>query len=89
MKHLTSAFIIMLFTLPAYADHSSALIDIQLNQAVVEVKGIVCSFCAHGANKALSKLTFLDKSQLKKGVLVDIKNQRIWLALDASKPIGF
>lgn len=57
--------------------------DVQVqDQLVIQVKGIVCSFCAYGAEKNLSKLSFLDKSQYGDGVLVDIETHRVTLALD-------
>jgi len=63
-------------------------IQLQDNQAVVQVKGVVCSFCAFGTQKNLGKLDFLDKSQHSgDGVLMDIKNHHITLALDPIKPV--
>ena len=38
-----------------------------------KVKGLVCSFCAHGLNKGIGKLDYTDK----KSVLVDINNQTV------------
>jgi hypothetical protein len=51
------------------------------NQAVVQVNGVVCSFCAYGAEKALSKLDCLDPSEFGNGVLIDIDTHRITLAM--------
>ena len=63
-------------------------VDVQVNQAVVQVNGIVCSFCAYGAEKNLSKLEFLDKTQFgDNGVLVDIQTHRITLAIQAGRKI--
>ena len=36
-----------------------------------KVRGLVCSFCAHGLNKGIGKLPFTDE----KSVWVDVKNQ--------------
>ena len=36
-----------------------------------EVKGLVCSFCAHGLNKGIGKMDYTDKNN----VFVDINNQ--------------
>jgi copper chaperone CopZ len=57
------------------------------NQTVVQVNGMVCSFCAYGAEKALSKLDGLDKAQLGDGVLIDIDTHRITLALRPGEKI--
>jgi hypothetical protein len=91
MKALT--LVIFLFLLSTFTSAESANLStpvaIQPNQAVIQVKGVVCSFCAYGAEKNLSKLTFLDKSQFgNDGVLVDINTHRITLALQPSKQIG-
>lgn len=60
------------------------------NRAVVQVKGMVCSFCAYGTEKNLGKLGFLDKSEYGgDGVLLNIEQHRITLALDPSKPVDF
>lgn len=67
----------------AYADQSNTTeIVAEPNQAIVQVNGIVCSFCAYGAEKNLAKLSFLDDSQFgDNGVLIDIQSHRITLAL--------
>ena len=67
----------------AYAEPSdSEEVVAEPNQAIVQVNGIVCSFCAYGTEKNLSKLSFLDKSQFgDDGVLIDIQSHRITLAL--------
>lgn len=41
---------------------------------VVSVNGIVCEFCAFGVAKKIRKLPFIDKTQLDKGIRVDIEN---------------
>lgn len=65
-------------------------VQLQDNRAVIQVKGVVCSFCAYGTQKNLGKLDFLDKSEYGgDGVLMDIKTHRITLALDPSKPADF
>ncbi len=54
----------------ALADAGPVLIE--ENKTVVQVSGIVCSFCAYGAEKPLSKLDCLDKEEFGDGVLIDI-----------------
>ena len=46
----------------------------------IQINGIVCSFCAHGLEKALSKLSSLDVNRYGNGVLVDIETQIVTLA---------
>ena len=73
----------LLATNVAYAEQGiTAEIVVEQYQAIVQVNGIVCSFCAYGTEKNLSKLSFLDDSQFgDDGVLMDIQSQRITLAL--------
>lgn len=56
-------------------------------RVVIQVNGIVCSFCAHGAEKSLAKLGSLDSSEFGNGVLMDIHTQRITLAMVPGKTI--
>jgi hypothetical protein len=55
---------------------------------VLETKGMVCSFCAYGAKKKVTKLKFVDRSQGKdKGVLTDIKTGRMTVQILRDQPI--
>ena len=45
----------------------------QSDTLTFKVKGLVCSFCAHGLNKGIGKLSFTNEQS----VFVDIKNQII------------
>ena len=60
---------------------SDELIQVKPNQAVLQIKGIVCSFCAYGVEKNLSKLPFIDKSQGKNMILTDIEHGQVTLSL--------
>ncbi|AQS39291.1 hypothetical protein Sps_04185 [Shewanella psychrophila] len=71
---------------PAQASTEDASID----RLKIQVKGIVCSFCAYGVEKNLAKLPFLDKTQFgQNGVLIDINTQEITLALLANRPVAY
>jgi ribosomal protein L24E len=50
----------------------------QTDTLTFKVKGLVCSFCAHGLNKGIGKLSFTDEQS----VFVDIKNQIVKVALN-------
>ena len=50
----------------------------QSDTLTFKVKGLVCSFCAHGLNKGIGKLSFTDE----KSIFVDIKNQIVKVALN-------
>ncbi len=69
----------------AFADDGPVVVE--ENQAVVQVNGVVCSFCAYGAEKALSKLDCLDNAEFGDGVLIDIETHRITLAIRPGEKI--
>ena len=50
----------------------------QSDTLTFKVKGLVCSFCAHGLNKGIGGLSFTDE----KSVFVDIQNQIVKIALN-------
>jgi len=87
MKKLIIAMSVAL--LPSTMAHASEdAVAVEPNQAVVQVNGVVCSFCAFGVEKNLSKLDFLDKSQFgKDGVMIDINTHRVVLALKRDKKL--
>ena len=64
------------------AAQAASRVNVEPNRVVVQVKGIVCSFCAHGAEKSLKALGCLNKEFFgSDGVKVDIDNQQITLAI--------
>lgn len=68
------------------AEQQFSSVNLQSNQTVVQVNGIVCSFCAYGTEKNLSKLDFLDRTQFgDDGVLIDIQTHRIILAIQPGR----
>ena len=69
----------------ATADRAALLVE--PHEAVVQVNGIVCSFCAYGAEKSLSQLDCVDKSRFGNGVLVDINAHQITLALASGRDL--
>ena len=69
----------------AFAEDDPVLLE--ENQTVVQVNGVVCSFCAYGAEKALSKLDCLDSAEFGNGVLIDIETHRITLAMRPGEKI--
>jgi len=48
---------------------------------VVHVHGLVCSFCAQGVTKKVSRLPFIDQSKYTKGVKVEIEKQKLTIAV--------
>ena len=60
-------------------------VDIGREDLVFQVNGLVCSFCAHGLQKGLSKLKFVDKKRYTKGVHTDINHQYVAVGLKKGK----
>ena len=60
---LACAFLLFGSLVSAETPEGTASVKVRPNQAVIQVNGIVCSFCAYGTEKNLRRLTFLDKSQ--------------------------
>ena len=52
---------------------------------VVEVHGLVCSFCAQGVTKKISKLPFIDQTRFTKGVKVEIEDQKVTISVKAGE----
>lgn len=52
---------------------------------VVEVHGLVCSFCAQGVIRKVSKLPFIDQTHYTKGVKVEIENQKVTISVNAGE----
>jgi len=59
------------------------------SEFVVEVKGIVCSFCAYGARKNLARVDFLDRKMFKEGLLMETDKGTITAAIAKGKKIDF
>tara|TARA_B100000214_G_scaffold37871_1_gene23785 strand:- start:694 stop:1110 length:417 start_codon:yes stop_codon:yes gene_type:complete len=62
-------------------------IEINDNEAVVEVLGMVCSMCAFGIGEGFSQTNFIDKSKFTDGVSVDIDAQYVQIGLLDSKNV--
>jgi hypothetical protein len=58
-------------------------LNIGSGDVAIEVHGMVCSFCAQGIRKKLSKLDFINSKKYNKGTIINIENQTILIALKA------
>ena len=63
-------------------------IDINQNEAIVEVLGMVCAMCAFGIEEGFSNEEFVDKSKFSNGVLVDIDAKFVQLGLKKSLSVN-
>lgn len=57
------------------------------SRIVIEVKEIVCSFCAYGARKSLARVDFLDRGLFKDGLLMETETGRITAAVQRGKAV--
>lgn len=69
---------LLILAVPAFAAESS---HPKPNEAIIEVHGIVCSFCSQGVTRKLAKLPFIDASKYTKGVKVEIEQQKVTIAI--------
>ena len=84
---IVNSFLITFFSFSiALAKAESVKLD--PNEVMVQVNGVVCSFCAQGIRKKLSNLNFINKTKYKDGVKMDIKNQRLFIALDPKQKVN-
>ncbi len=60
-------------------------LDLKPNEIVLEVHGVVCSFCSQGIQKKLSKLSFVDTKKFTKGSEINIENQTVKIAIKENK----
>lgn len=88
MKALSFSLVFVVIALSAIANAGGTPVEVHRDQAIVQVNGIVCSFCAYGTEKNLAQLDFLDKTQFGgDGVLIDIQAHRITLAIQPDRNI--
>ena len=62
-------------------------LDIHKDEVIIEVSGLVCSFCAVGLQGGLSSLKDVDKKKYIDGVFVDVEYQYAVIAEAADKDI--
>ena len=62
-------------------------LDIHKDEVILEVCGLVCSFCAVGLQGGLSSLKDVDKKKYIDGVFVDVEYQYAVIAEAADKDI--
>jgi len=56
-------------------------VTITNNEIILEINGLVCSFCAMGLNEVLSSLIFVDKDKYKDGVFIDTNYQYVIISI--------
>ena len=62
-------------------------ITILKDEVVLEVRGLVCSFCAMGLQGGLSSLKYVDKKKYNNGVFVDVEYQYAIIAEKSDQDI--
>ena len=97
MKTLMITIFLLAVAFPAHADQvdgagsvagvsgADSKVSVKPGEAVIEVSGVVCSFCAYGLQRKVSKLDFIDRSKYQKGVKIDIQNQQVIFAIKSGQ----
>jgi copper chaperone CopZ len=82
-------YLLILVILFSSAIYSQDLdLNVEKDEMVLEVKGMVCSMCAFGIQEGLSELSFLNNKKFKAdGIEVDLDTQMIYIPIDLSKTI--
>ena len=94
MKHYRNLLIGLLACMVAFAAGAAPASQTETkeppalkpDEVRLRVKGLVCSFCAQGLRKKVSKLDCVDTKKPQKGVTVDEKNGYMVVALKAGTP---
>jgi hypothetical protein len=79
---------------PAYAIEKPVIaktpapVEVKPGQVVIEIDGLVCAVCGYGIERNVAKLDFIDRKKFSHGVLTDVYNQRLVLALVPDKPVN-
>jgi|TARA_B110000263_G_scaffold244650_1_gene252986 copper chaperone CopZ len=78
--------VIMLFASVLYSQDLD--LNVEKDEIVLEVNGMVCAMCAFGVQEGLSELSFLNNKKFKAdGIEVDLDTQMIYIPIDVSKTI--
>ena len=63
-------------------------LNVEKDEIVLEVNGMVCGMCAFGIQEGLSELSFLNNKKFEEdGIEVDLDTQMIYIPIDLSKTI--
>lgn len=86
-----AVLLIGLFAVQAYGGDKADQYEVQdPGQLLVQVEGVVCSFCAYGTEKNLARLEFVNPKFFGgDGVLLNLKKASITLAVQEDKKINF
>ena len=91
MKHIRKQIILFLVLAGIVSAQTIELygkkVNIPRDEVVLEVSGLVCSFCAIGLQGGLSSRQHIDKKKYNDGVFVDVKYQYAVIAEAADKDI--
>ena len=63
-------------------------LNVEKDELVLKVNGMVCGMCAFGIQEGLSELSYLNNKKFEKdGIEVDLDTQMIYIPIDLSKTI--
>ena len=90
-SNIIHRFILLIALLSLISAQTVALNDktitILKDEVVLEVRGLVCSFCAMGLQGGLSSLKYVDKKKYNNGVFVDVEYQYAVIAEKSNQDI--
>ena len=80
--------ILILTLLFSFIYSQDSNLQVEKDELVVEVSGMVCAMCAFGIQEGLSELSFLNEKKYKDdGINIDLDTQLIYIPIDLSKKI--
>ena len=80
--------ILILALLFSFAYSQDSNLEVEKDELVIEVSGMVCAMCAFGIQEGLSELSFLNEKAYKDdGINIDLDTQMIYIPIDLSKKI--
>jgi hypothetical protein len=80
--------ILILALLFSFAYSQDSNFEVEKDELVVEVSGMVCAMCAFGIQEGLSELSFLNEKAYKAdGINIDLDTQLVYIPIDLSKKI--
>jgi len=91
LKHFTKYILFFAFlgSINAQAiELNGKKIDVRQDEVVMEISGLVCSFCAIGLQGGLSSLKNIDKKKYIDGVFVDVEHQYAVIAEASDQDIN-
>ena len=86
---LSLSFVLVLLEGAEAREDNQSEPTVERNQVVVKTRGVVCSFCARGAEKALSNIPGLNSELYGDGIKIDIERNEFTLVMEPGAEFPF